>query len=80
MVAIYGNNEEYNAFYCQTPPVEGAGADSLPVPYPGRAKKKKKTFYWEGYMYAGAKLIVKMISYNKKYCSKITLTGARIVG
>jgi hypothetical protein len=31
-------------------------------------------------MYAGAKLIEKMISYNKKYCSKITLTGARIVG
>jgi hypothetical protein len=27
---------------CKTPPVEGAGAGYLPVPYPGGAKKKKK--------------------------------------
>jgi hypothetical protein len=26
---------------CNTPPVEGAGAGSLPVPYPGGAKKLK---------------------------------------
>jgi hypothetical protein len=28
---------------CKTPPIEGAGAGSLPVPYPGGAKKKKNT-------------------------------------
>jgi hypothetical protein len=27
---------------CKTPPVEDAGAGSLPVPYSGGAKKKKK--------------------------------------
>jgi hypothetical protein len=34
---------------CKTPPVEGAGAAFLPVPFPGGAKKEveKKNIEWQ---------------------------------
>jgi hypothetical protein len=59
---------------CKTPPVEGAGAGSLPVPYPGCAKKKKRTLSTILYAAAGYLPPVDDLAMMIFYCGKCGVT------